>query len=612
MTLRLSLSLEFALPFGVRILNAFLTLSEYLNLYDALAESAYRQPLSRGSSGTFPDMYTSSSSSTLRDSPSGRESDSKEDGHSNDELPQVSSDISANSNEGLGFGSSGRERNAAENSAKGVASATPSDTTEGPKEDSTVADQTESSNQLPRNKSSVTLEMETSSMEESDETVRTNEQDVGTIAATEEGNEITVNKVEQQNESATSALAEKKAEEESADPNEGGRVDEVGATRSTAVFDSSSTESTLSTDTSLTMEAIDVVGLKVVEYSSSQSEEQQYGEGKDKTVPCSTSPSSSESSYSSIRTSPQTLSNDEIDMYRLILDDLITQAVEIAHKESSRTNEKSVESVTDPVACCQACVDARKSSDVPCGDSSCQSERKRCEVKTNKPLANGNFSSVEQILGKDAVAAPPDIRETNPPSSDRSFCDEENGSRPSNTADVAENGVSTDVTPNKVENSLRSELIKTPVVCDSFSIRNLNVGSEKFLEKSFACVNTSTDLGTRDSQVNVGNNASQNANSISKDLLSNGLTVVSDGFPVVESIDSVEPDSEIYITNGHEGISLTEGIDTPVDLALEEVEELSREWFEPPLGDVHCLPDLGSEELLLFEEGGDDVNQVST
>lgn len=49
------------LPFGVRILNAFLTLTEYLNLFEALTESAYRQPGSSESPRAFPDMYMTSS-----------------------------------------------------------------------------------------------------------------------------------------------------------------------------------------------------------------------------------------------------------------------------------------------------------------------------------------------------------------------------------------------------------------------------------------------------------------------------------------------------------------------------------------------------------------------
>ncbi|XP_074637209.1 uncharacterized protein LOC141895328 isoform X1 [Acropora palmata] len=55
------------LPFGVRILNAFLTLSEYPNLLEALTESAYRQPGSSESPRAFPDMYMTSSPFVIKE-----------------------------------------------------------------------------------------------------------------------------------------------------------------------------------------------------------------------------------------------------------------------------------------------------------------------------------------------------------------------------------------------------------------------------------------------------------------------------------------------------------------------------------------------------------------
>lgn len=55
------------MPFGVRILNAFLNLSENLNLLEALTESAYRQPGSSESPRAFPDMYMTSSPFVIKE-----------------------------------------------------------------------------------------------------------------------------------------------------------------------------------------------------------------------------------------------------------------------------------------------------------------------------------------------------------------------------------------------------------------------------------------------------------------------------------------------------------------------------------------------------------------
>lgn len=234
------------------------------------------------------------------------------------------------------------------------------------------------------------------------------------------------------------------------------------------------------------------------------------------------------------------------------------------------------------------------------------------EDKSSKTLTNENSCSGEQTFGKLSVANHPVILETNIPLYDHSVCNEVKDSRPSYVADVAEKSDPSDLSLNK-ENSLRSDLIKTPIVCDSFPIRNLNMGAEKLLDKSFACLNASTAKDTRDSLVSVENNASQLANSVDKGVASDGLAVVSEGIHSVPPIDIVEPDSGIFVTNGLEGTHMTDDTDLPpIDPALEEMEDdESPEWFEPPLGDAPSPTGREREELLLYEEGGDDMNQVS-
>ena len=637
--LRLSFSLECALPFGVRILNAFLTLSEYLNLYEALAQSAYRQPPSRESSGTFPDVYTTASSAAVRDLSYWRKNNADDGEHLNDGLTQLSCDVRANSNGVLDFGSSGGERKSTVNSAKDPMSVTPLNTTKSSKGNSRVADHEDSTNQLPKHESSETLVVQTNPVGESDESAPANEQGCGTIMVTTEESCKTSNEIEKEHKNVTTTSADRRVGEGSVDSDGGKAEAEFGATSSDSVFDSSSIESSLSADTSVIMETVDVVGLKVVENPNPRCEKQQYGEEKrtempcnvssasEKVIDCSSSPccgrqhheeetdqgalcsssSSCESSFSSIKS----LSNDEVDLCKLILDDLTTQAVDIAHQKNSQMKENSSKSVTDRVACCQSCVALQKSCDVSCGNSFCQSGRKCCEEKCSKTLSNDNSCSVEQTLGKHSVANHRDILEINLPSSDHSVCNEDNDSRPSYAPDVAEKSGPTDLNLSK-ENSSISDLVKTPIICDSSPIRNLNIGAEKFLDKSLACLDTSTAKDTRDSRACVEKNASQHPNSVNNDVVSDGPTVAFEGIHSVPPIDIVEPDSGIYIANGLEGTYFADGTDLPpIDSALEEVEdEESSDWFEPPLGDAPSPTDREREELLPYEEG-DEMNQVS-
>ncbi len=601
-------SSEHDLPFGVRILNAFLTLSEYLNLYDALAESAYRQTSSSETSGTFPDLYAASSSSTGIRNSSRRQNDTSDEKHLNDNLQQVSSAISGDSGEGL-------RSNSTENSAEDVASVTPLDAAEGAKiqdekkrtnGDSNVADQKE-----PRSEKQSKTELTTPLDAKPGSVEHTDEQDDNGDMTTEGGSERIKNGVNKQNGSENCVIAEKRDEEEITDINGHSLTDEIEVTNSTTVFDSSSCESGFSNDVSLTMEAIDVVGLKVIECSFPQSQGQQCDEEMNE-IKASISSTGSSCNGSNCTTSESAKNDDDADICSLVLEDLIAKVVAMVEEENSDLKNESSESVVGFGACCQACADVQKSLDFSYGSAKpCGSKQKGFKEESKESVTNGDSCSVEHDLERETVDSPPDIQETIPPKSDSNDSEEASCSQSPKTADVAENGLPSDANSSK-ENSLRSDLIRTPIVCDSFSIRNLNVGTEKFLEKSFACVDTDTDTEIQQSQ--PGRPESE-VNTSTLDV--NGSTDAVDGLSMSASFYSIESDSEIFVANGHEGVSSSEGIEAPVDTALEEVEEEeSPEWFEPPLGDIHpsSIPDLESEEELLFEEegGGGEVNQVST
>ena len=679
------------LPFGVRILNAFLTLTEYQHLRDALAESAYRQPSSSHSSGTFPDLFATSSG--IRDS-SGRQIDESDLKSLRDPSPQVTSgnrsphvtsdSRAIDSRECLE--SIGREGNSKENLVRVVASGAPV----GKGEDavirdelthidgnSGIADGKESKSQSQCKTESLTsFSVDPSFVEHT----LSDKRDVGgdTTTAEREGKTKSEN---DNSERKSCVFAWNRDEENGTDKNEDSTTDQTEGTNSTAVCDSSSCESGLSNDVSLTMEAIDVAGLKIIEYSSSQCQGQQCGEDKDKCKPgiWRTGAMSNESNY----TTSDSAGNDETNICSLVLEDLIRKIVEEVDKENFDLKSESSESVVGYAACCEACANAQKSCYCSGGrDKPRESKENACHVQGNKSLSNRDHRSVEYDLKKNKVDFPRDIRETDlrhskvketsfksspnaadfvndtnpnsenglindmirtpllskdsfsngnsrsdehvllketmdipagkhatdPLKSDRSNGEETSCKESPRTADFAENCLPIDANPDK-DNSSRSDLIKTPIVCDSFSIRNLNVQSEKLLEKSFACMDAFADAEIPECEAIVSTPPSN----------PNGSTRTLDA---TASFVSAKSDSEIFVANGQEGIASFGGLEAPVDQALEEVEEQeeeeeeeSWEWFEPPLGDIHSssLAEMEGEEELLFEEegGGESVNQVS-
>ena len=657
------------LPFGVRILNAFLTVTEYQNLYDALAESAYRQPSSGHSSGAFPDLYATSSSDN-RDSPVGQINES-DDKRLSDPSPQVISDNRGiNSREG--FGTTRREGTGTEILAKAVPSATPvgigDDVEQHTDGNSGITDERKSKLQSQfETESGFSLGEDPSFVEHALSCGK----DIDSVT-TVNGREDKSNNENESTESEIFVLAENRDEEDGTVKNEDITTDQTEATNSTAVFDSSSCEGEVSSEVSLIMDTIDVAGLKVVEYSSSQCQGQQGSEAKDEHNPGTLSTGFTSNDSNCISKEPSGI--DDIEICSLVLEELIRKVVEELDKENFNWNSESRGDVVGFAACCKACTNLENSwysSGVrtePCENP--------CHAQGNKSFTNRDHRSVEDDLGKEKVDFPRDIQETDPLQSGRNNGAEtsfktspntagfvksdtnpncvrndlivthllgnelfSNGSsrgsvehdqgketvdvpadiyttdqlkshrgngeeasfvKPPRTAGLAENCQRIDTNPDK-DKSCRAESIKSPIVCDSFSIRNFNVASEKFVEKSFVCVDSCTDAKIPECDVNVS-------------------TPPSNAVDTTASLILGEYDPEIFVANGREGTPSSEGLEVPVDQALEEVEEEeekeSLEWFEPPLGDVHAssLADMEGEGELLFEEGGggEVVNQVST
>ena len=743
------------MPFGVRILNAFLTLSEYLNRYGALTESAYRQPGSPDSTGAFPDMYTTSPPcATSRNS----------SGEGNGDKPQhVSSDGVANSSKGLSPGSS----KGGNNSTGSVASAVPLDTAVGavlPAEkegmDSEIAGKREPklkhgadclsekkckgkdvervspSAKEPRMKQRVTdessllLGMRNCSAENSGATVEEKEKVVKgeacvlptkkrigrehsenetVLADKRSGEEKTGNEActrmpeektgEELNESEASGVKTVKgigeeqngSQEMILDKTEHSARGGIGATTysstdcgasscestfydnvgptlegtdvcklklpSSTVFDSSSFESSFSNDAGLTMDSIDISGLKVVECSSSKLTKTE----NEKILP---------------RSSSSGPGHEDPESYKVVLGDMIRKVCEIVEDKSYLDNEP-LENVSASEAWCQACEDTQKSRGFPCAeggrshDVCCQNSKVRelqqngHETESNDPGSETELPSVEQNAERELKNCSTDNQETKLRTADSTDGETTSFEKQPETPGSTESSHITDVSSSK-EHSLKSELIKTPIVCDSFSVRNLNSRSpEKFLDKSFTPNGTEILSSETDDSVSVNSSAacsaevetgidvvasgtersaSENSSSIAHvnrgiedatPVATSGIASensssithvnrdIEDGTPVAtsgileternasgtaNSNATFSAEAEIHITNGHEGTSLGEGIEGPVDIALEEIEDdaLLDQWRKPA-----SPPEFDVEgEELLFEEGGDDINQV--
>lgn len=409
-------------------------------------------------------------------------------------------------------------------------------------------------------------------------------------------------------------------------------------------FDSSC-ESNLSS-VSLTMETVDVLRIKVVECSGTRFDKLERCEreqDKNTSVPCSTTDDSKCGIVGS---------SENEETYPPVLNGLIPKVFQIF--EDGNVDRKSLKSSSGSEKCCQACADVKKSSTYISTDSNVRgSHEDGGEVRGKETCTNKDPSSVETDSESGSEDLLPDdqetdFSETNPRDGERANCGTDTDTNTPSSVEVKENS-SKDL-------ASRNELIKTPIVCDSFAVRNLNSRSpEKFLEKSF--VATAEDLKTERSDTpNAGangkcsslvendsyeetsesrktlGNVSENpvssvvvddrmsvprseiegtAKNASEIFHSNGASnaEVDGGNPPTESLNHIEYDSEIHITNGHEGPSATGVVGMPVDSAQEEIEGSSHDQWQEPQFPVQPEDDEG--EALWFEEDGDDINQVT-
>ena len=763
-------SLEHVLPFGVRILNAFLTLSEYLNLYDALSESAYRQSVRSDSTGAFPDMYTRPHSPETCRNPS-------EDlgGH---KLQQHSSGDVASSNECSVGESAEKKSDSDKNCPENEVSAVPSDArgghmlqvekrgvdsevvtiTRGTEPLSSVKCKDESSEEVTwktqgdgvsnisvehshefggRNRHVVItgveeIESESRALkaetgEESNECVvgnkasdtkderneveapthlrsevKHNETEAGSGVVTDrtkvdkrknevldfltrkridgkkdKGNAVIAREIEKPETDVSTASPQERVEGEGgANDTTSVRTKEssTGAfskpehramekgdalsmafdTRSceslydigvrSMAFDSSC-ESNLSS-VSLTMETVDVLRIKVVECSGTRFDKQERCE-REQEKNTSVASSTTDDSTCGIVGSSE---NEET--RSPVLNGLIPKVFQIF--EDGNVDRKSLKSSSGSEKCCQACADLKKSSTYISTDSNVRgSHEDGGEVRSKETCTNKDPSSVETDSESGSEDLLPDdqetdFSETNPRDGERTNCGTDTDTDTPSSVEVKENSCK--------GLASRNELIKTPVVCDSFAVRNLNSRSpEKFLEKSF--VATAEDLkAERSDTPNVGangkcsslvendsyeetsesrktqGNVSENpvssvlvddrmsvprsenegtAKNASEILHSNGASnaEVDGGNPPTESLNHVEYDSEIHITNGHEGPAAIGVVGMPVDSAQEEIEGSSHDQWQEPQFPVQPEDDEG--EALWFEEDGDDINQVT-
>ena len=407
-------------------------------------------------------------------------------------------------------------------------------------------------------------------------------------------------------------------------------------------FDSSC-ESNLSS-VSLTMETVDVLRIKVVECSGTRFDKLERCEreqDKNTSVPCSTTDDSKCGIVGS---------SENEETYPPVLNGLIPKVFQIF--EDGNVDRKSLKSSSGSEKCCQACADVKKSSTYISTDSNVRgSHEDGGEVRGKETCTNKDPSSVETDSESGSEDLLPDdketdFNETNPRDGERANCGTDTDTNTPSSVEVKENS-SKDL-------ASRNELIKTPIVCDSFAVRNLNSRSpEKFLEKSF--VATAEDLKTERSDTPNANgkcsslvendsyeetsesrktlgNVSENpvssvvvddrmsvprseiegtAKNASEIFHSNGASnaEVDGGNPPTESLNHIEYDSEIHITNGHEGPAAIGVVGMPVDSAQEEIEGSSHDRWQEPQFPVQPEDDEG--EALWFEEDGDDINQVT-
>ena len=775
-------SLEHVLPFGVRILNAFLTLSEYLNLYDALSESAYRQSVRSDSTGAFPDMYTRPHSPETSRNPS--------EDLGGDKLQQDSSGDVASSHESSVGESTEKKSDSDKNFPEKEVSAVPSDgpgghmlQAERRSMDSEIVTITRGTELLSSVKckdeatwkthgdgvSNISVEhshefgdrnrhvvitgveeiesgsraLKAETREESNECVvsiladdkQTENEENGIKVSetkdernevearthlrsevkqneTEAGSDVVTNrtkvdkrknevldfltrkriggKKDKGNAQAVIAREKEKPEKDGSTVSpqeraggEGGANDttsvrtkesssgafskpehramEKGDALSTAfdtrsceslydigvrsmAFDSSC-ESNLSS-VSLTMETVDVLRIKVVECSGSRFDKHERCEreqDKNTSVSCSTTDDSKCGMVGS---------SENEETCSPILNGLIPKVFQTF--ENGNVDRKSLKSSSGSEKCCQAYADVKKSSTYISTDSHvCGSHEDGGEVRSKKTCTNKYPSSVEtdsesgseDLLPEDQET---DFSETNQRDGERANCGTDTDTDTPTSVEVKENSCK--------GLSSRNELIKTPIVCDSFAVRNLNSRSpEKFLEKSFVAtaedskpersdtpnagangkcsslVENDSFKETSESRKTLGNVSKNPVSSVvvedrtsvarseiertekdASDVFhSNGASnaEVDGGNPPTESLNYIEYDSEIHITNGHEGPAAIGVVGMPVDSAQEEIEGSSHDQWQEPQFPVQPEGDEG--EALWFEEDGDDINQVT-
>lgn len=475
------------MPFGVRILNAFLTLSEYRNLYEVLTESAYRQPGSSETPRAFPDMYMTGSPFV------NKEHFSREG--TGDNKQQVSSGDSENSSEQKDKSSFDLRENEVSSDPRHLSNGFGDQADKGGMT-SVVGDQIKS---IPN------CEAGCSFAEESTDVSNRNSG------------------------AAKDRLGLKIAENP--------RMD----------FDRSSIESNLSNDAGLIMEPIDVSGLKVVTcresrlatgkedvISISQSfmkENEIYGNDvKRQSGSVSTC---RESDSSKARKLPE---NEAMTFCRLLLDDMITQVCEMIENKNC----------SFAAASCRACVELGSSPGALCSEAIksrnvCCQYTNVCESRQegNKTESLETFSKTSPVYSEQRLESVSTGCTSVSVDEEKTTC----GCQKTGPMASIESISSMDASSNKGLSS-SGEFMKIPMEFDSFLVRNVNAHpSEKVSEKCFACSgaeisqNEASDFVSDGTKAEYGDSARNGA-----EILSSNANICSHigtelDLPVLESSD---------------------------------------------------------------------------
>ena len=498
------------------MLNAFLTVSEYLNLYEALAQSPYRKPMSAGCDATLPDLYTLNASSV-----SGKGAIAAQSGDSavlSREEVACSSVLKADCCSATPTNSFCCRRVV-------DCSDTPQET--GPRNArSKITAPDEYQPKEPECDSNSTTCATKTSETEQDKCERTGSEIMNSSEIDEESNKGM--KQVQNDDSGSLLIAEKEFENESA--------------------------------------------------------------------LCKVSPCVTESYGIVSNCTPATFCVDEeTRTCALVIQDLIAQVVQAAgEEENAPAVETIVEGYHNVTSYCQPCTAVGKDTCRSRSEINCKNDSSENKIPQTKHQTGSECDTVDEISQTVSLAEATNTQRRNLDSSDEYLVVLANNS--GNLDPTWKDGI-----------ALRTELVRTTIVCDAFSSRNVDNSVDKHLEKSFPVFDSSNDT----SFMNDSGNFSTVSGKSSGSQTAEGVP----GMHALPSLVSVEPVPIVHVaavdSDSFAAHTTLEGADELIDAAQEETEDGCPD-HESPLdsgrsSDTSMTPD---EEVLFYEEEENGANQV--